>query len=69
MTIKNFELSNINKMIDRLTQIKDFYNELLEITKEKINDEFNFEHKPLVLINHLEIVLYDCLAICKIKED
>ena len=61
MNRKSFEVSNINKMVDEISQIKQLFEKLSEKTKEQISNMFEWENKPLVVINHLEIVLDDCL--------
>lgn len=63
MNNKRFEISNISKMLDGIDQIKQLYAELSEETRERLNNSFEWENKPLAVINHLEIVLNDCLEI------
>lgn len=63
MNKQRFEMSNLNKMIDRIDQIKQLYKELSEETREQLDNSFKWENKPLTVINHLEIVLNDCLEI------
>lgn len=65
MNKQRFEISNLNKMIDRIDQIKQLYKELSEETREQLDNSFEWENKPLAVINHLEIVLNDCLEIIK----
>lgn len=57
MNNRRFEISNIDKMIDGIKQIKQLYEELSEETREKLENSFEWGNKPLVVINHLEIVL------------
>lgn len=63
MNKKSFEISNINKMIDKMDQIQQLFKELSEETREQLNNMFEWENKPLTAINHLEIILNDCLEI------
>lgn len=63
MNKQRFEMSNLNKMIDRTDQIKQLYKELSEGTREELDNSFEWENKPLTVINHLEIVSNDCLEI------
>ena len=63
MNKQRFEMSNLNKMIDRIDQIKQLYKELSEETREQLDNSFEWENKPLTVINHLEIVLNDSLEI------
>lgn len=63
MNKKSFEISNINKMIDKMDQIQKLFKELSEETRERLSDMFEWENKPLTTINHLEIILNDCLEI------
>ena len=63
MNKQRFEISNVNKIIDRIEQIKQLYEELSKETREQLNNSFEWENKPLTVINHLEIVLNDCLEI------
>ena len=61
--MNNFEVSNINKMIDRVQQIKRLYDELDETTKHNLKVRFDWFKDPYVLIQDLEIIFYDCLEI------
>lgn len=65
--MNNFEVSNINKMIDRVQQIKSLYDELDETTKHNFKVRLEWFEDPYVLIQNLEIIFRDCLDI--LQED
>lgn len=61
--MNNFEISNINKMIDRVQQIKQLYEELDELTKHRFKIYLDWFKDPYLLMEDLEIILCDCLNI------
>ena len=61
--MNDFEVSNINKMIDRVQQIKQLYEELDEMTKHNFKVRLDWFKDPYGLIQDLGIVFRDCLDI------
>ena len=61
--MNNFEVSNINKMLDRVQQVKQLYEELDEMTKYNFKVRLDWFKDPYVLIQDLEIIFRDCLDI------